>query len=73
MQQHYEVLGRFSLPTTLPEGVNTSSTIAYLHRDKKARGSITFVLQNGQGNLEVVPGISLSEIEAAFASMRSWS
>ncbi len=72
VERHYEVVDRFALSSVLPSGVTADAVMAYLARDKKARGSITFVLADRLGSLEVVSGISGSEIQRAIESMRSW-
>lgn len=72
VEGHYEVLDRFSLSSLLPSGVTADAVMGYLARDKKARGSLTFVLADRMGRLEVVSGITEAEIQRAIDATRGW-
>lgn len=69
---HYDVVDRMGLPDRLPDGVDVEDTFPFLERDKKAMGSITFVLRSrGSEALEVVRGIDRDDIRRAWAAMRA--
>ncbi|CAG4931228.1 MULTISPECIES: 3-dehydroquinate synthase family protein [Acidithrix] len=72
LDRHYEIVSRFELSTSIPDSVDFDDVIGYLARDKKAYGSLTFVLMNQTGELEVVNGIPSQLIESAIASMGSY-
>lgn len=69
---HYDVVTRMGLPDRLPDGVDVEDTFPFLERDKKAMGSITFVLRSpGSEALEVVRGIERDDIRRAWAAMEA--
>ena len=70
LNAHYEVVERMGLPRWLPEGLDVEETFPYLERDKKAMGSMTFVLESAAADgLEVVRGVSREDVRRAWAEM----
>ena len=62
VEEHYEVVhGVYGLRTPLPVGVDGTRLVQDMGRDKKALGSLTFVLDSDSG-LEVVTGIEEAAI-----------
>jgi 5-deoxy-5-amino-3-dehydroquinate synthase len=65
---HRRVVAGYDLPVGLPAGLDPDELVALFARDKKAIGSVTFVL-DGPGGVEVVTGVERAAIDAAFAAM----
>jgi len=67
VEDHYGVVhGLYDLRPPLPTGLAIDALIASMARDKKALGSLTFVLDSDRG-LEVVRGVSETDVHAAWA------
>ena len=70
VDQHYAVVGgTYELATALPSGLDPQHLVALMGRDKKALGSLTFVLDGSDG-VEVVPGVDPADALAALSAMR---
>ena len=70
VDQHYAVVGgTYELATALPDGLDPQHLVALMGRDKKALGSLTFVLDGSDG-VEVVPGVDPADALAALSAMR---
>ena len=67
---HREVVGAFDLATGLPAGTDPERLLAFMGRDKKAQGDLTFVLDGPEG-VEVVRGIDPADVVATLADMES--
>lgn len=72
VERHYSIVRKFGLDPTLPAHVDCESILPYLYRDKKAHGSLTFVLLNGSKDLEVVEGVTEDDICRAVAVMKEY-
>ncbi len=72
LEHHYEVLARFGLSTRLPLGARFDTLLPFLYRDKKAHGTLTFVLPRTGSVLEVVSGISENAVQAALDAMSAF-
>ena len=71
LNAHYEVVERMGLPSRLPAGLDVEDTFSFLERDKKAMGSMTFVLGSGAvDGLEVVRGVGRDDVRRAWQEMR---
>lgn len=46
---HYEVVSSLGLPTSAPVGCDADRIVGLMRRDKKAVGSLTFMLRSGDG------------------------
>ena len=69
VDEHRHVVGGiYGLATTAPEGLDADDLIALMARDKKALDGLTFVLDGPRG-VEVVAGVSTSDVRAALARM----
>ena len=68
--QHYDVLRRYQLPTTLPPDTDDDEVVRVMARDKKATTGLTFVL-DGPSGLEVVRGVPESAVRDALDLVRS--
>jgi 3-dehydroquinate synthase len=65
-----EMLTRFGLPTTAPEGLAAADLITLMRRDKKAAGGLTFVLPApGGGPLERVDDPPAAAVDRALAAV----
>jgi len=67
---HRKVVGAFDLATGLPTGTDAPQLLAFMGRDKKAQGDLTFVL-DGPDGVEVVRGVDRAEVVATLADMES--
>ena len=67
---HRRVVGEFDLATGLPAGVDPERLLAFMGRDKKAQGDLTFVL-DGPAGVEVVHGVDPADVVATLADMES--
>lgn len=65
---HRKVLDSLELPTELPQGVSARTLLQFMARDKKARHDLTFVL-DGPDGVEVVPGVSETDVLGTLAEM----
>lgn len=66
---HHEIVrGRYGLPATIPHGVTIDALLPLMAKDKKSRGSLTFVL-DGPDGLEMVDGIAPEMVRGAFADL----
>lgn len=69
VRAHHDVVrGRYGLPATVPDGVSVDDLLPVMAKDKKATGSLTFVL-DGPGGLEVVDHVPEDAVRAAFADL----
>jgi 5-deoxy-5-amino-3-dehydroquinate synthase len=66
--EHDALLGGYDLPTRLPPGVEADELVTIMHRDKKATGDLTFVL-DGPAGLSVVHGIEEADVVATLAEV----
>ena len=65
-----EMLARFGLPTTAPDGLAAADLITLMRRDKKAAGGLTFVLPApGGGALERVDDPPAAALGRALAAV----
>jgi 3-dehydroquinate synthase len=65
-----QMLARFGLPTTAPDGLAAADLVALMRRDKKAAGGLTFVLPApGGGPLERVDDPPAPALDRAFAAV----
>jgi 3-dehydroquinate synthase len=65
-----EMLARFDLPTTAPDGLSAEAVITLMRRDKKAAGGLTFVLPGaGGGPLERVDDPPRAAVERALTAV----
>jgi 3-dehydroquinate synthase len=66
------LLERFSLPTSLPDGMKTEDLIHSLKRDKKFEdGQVRFVLLKSAGDAFVSDKVTLRDIEKAIEELRA--
>jgi 5-deoxy-5-amino-3-dehydroquinate synthase len=70
VSHHRRVVGAFDLATRLPPDFDPEQLLAFMGRDKKAQGDLTFVL-DGPGGVEVVRGIDRTDVVATLAEMES--
>jgi 5-deoxy-5-amino-3-dehydroquinate synthase len=69
VQHHYDVVGgAYELDTALPAGLDRDELVALMGRDKKAVGSLTFVLDGPRG-VEVVAGVDPAAARDALDRM----
>ncbi|HEX3334545.1 MAG TPA: 3-dehydroquinate synthase family protein [Acidimicrobiales bacterium] len=68
VEEHRQVIASFDLPTDLPRGVDAERLVAFMGRDKKAQGDLTFVL-DGPSGVEPVHGIPADDVVATLAEM----
>ena len=73
LDEHYEVLSKFSLDISIPMSVTIDEVLPFIVRDKKSRGSITFVLAQSHGEPSVVRDISTNDLEAALQALHRYS
>ena len=64
---HEEVISALGLPSRIPAGIEDRELLTFVQRDKKATGSITFVL-DGPAGPEVVSGIDLDLVAEVLCS-----
>jgi 5-deoxy-5-amino-3-dehydroquinate synthase len=65
---HCDVVRGYSLPTELPPNVDLDELVGVMHRDKKAVGGLTFVL-DGPSGVEVVKGVPENDVRLALMAM----
>ena len=68
VEHHRQVVGAFDLAADLPAGTDPEQLLAFMARDKKAHGDLTFVL-DGPDGVEVVRGIDGADVVATLADM----
>ena len=68
VEEHRRVIASFDLPTDLPRGADAGELVAFMGRDKKAQGDLTFVLDGPRG-VEPVHGVAASDVIATLADM----
>jgi 5-deoxy-5-amino-3-dehydroquinate synthase len=68
MREHVEVVAGYGLPTGLPAGVDLDKLVAIMRLDKKASGSLTFVLDGPRGP-ELVTKVAAADVLAALAEI----
>lgn len=68
--EHRRVVGRYDLPSRLPDGLDDDRILALFARDKKATRETTFVLLDGDGQVTPVAGISETVLRDALAALR---
>jgi 5-deoxy-5-amino-3-dehydroquinate synthase len=68
VREHGEVVGGYGLPTELPSDVAADALVAIMRLDKKAMGSLTFVLDGPRGP-ELVTGVPEAAVLSALAGM----
>lgn len=66
--EHRAVVEGFGLPSRLPAGVDHRELLAYMARDKKAQGDLTFVLDGPRG-VEPVPGVPATVVLEALEEL----
>jgi 5-deoxy-5-amino-3-dehydroquinate synthase len=66
--EHEEVVRSYGLPSSLPAGADAASLIEIMHRDKKAAGDLTFVL-DGPNGVEPVRDVPVELVERVLAEM----
>jgi 3-dehydroquinate synthase len=65
-----QMLARFGLPTSAPDGLAAADVLTLMRRDKKAAGGLTFVLPApGGGPLERVDDPPAAAVERALAAV----
>ena len=68
LEEHHSIVrGLYGLDIAIPAGMSIDSLIAAMGRDKKALGSLTFVLDGADG-LAVVDDVSPDDIRAAWTA-----
>lgn len=65
VEEHRGVVGTYGLPTTIPDVVDGDELVRLMHRDKKAREGITFVL-DGPSGVEVVADVAEDDARRAL-------
>jgi 5-deoxy-5-amino-3-dehydroquinate synthase len=68
VDEHKAIVAGYDLPTELPPGANADELVAFMGRDKKAHGDLTFVLDGPHG-VEPVRGVARADVVATLASM----
>lgn len=67
--EHVRVVAADDLPVNLPPDLDADELVTLMQRDKKATGAgLTFVL-DGPGGVELVPGVSETDVLAVLAEM----
>lgn len=62
------LLQRLGLPTTIPEGLDPQALLARMRLDKKAdAGGIRFILCDGAGSAQIVPGVDEATVLSVMA------
>ena len=68
VRDHDEVLSAYGLTPLLPADAGPDELVAFMRRDKKARGGLTFVLDGPRG-IEVVEGVDEEPVYATLETM----
>lgn len=69
VEEHRAVVESYELPERLPPEADADELITLMGRDKKALGTVTFVLDGPRG-LELVRAIDRGELHAALEALR---
>lgn len=69
VSEHYEVVHAYGLPDRLPVEMDPDQLIELMAKDKKAFGSLTFVLDSSKG-VEVVSDVSANLVKRAIDYIR---
>jgi 5-deoxy-5-amino-3-dehydroquinate synthase len=69
VEEHRAVVASYDLPRSLPAGADSDELITLMGRDKKALGTVTFVLDGPRG-LEIVRDVERGELAAALEALR---
>lgn len=64
---HYEVLDAFGLAARPPAGLDPDALVTLMGADKKALGSLTFVMLDGDHMLQVVDDVSADTVRAVLS------
>jgi 5-deoxy-5-amino-3-dehydroquinate synthase len=64
--EHYDVLARYELPSTVPASLDPARLLELMARDKKATGGLSFVL-DGPDGIEVVHGVEPDDAAAPLS------
>jgi 5-deoxy-5-amino-3-dehydroquinate synthase len=70
VEHHRRIVAGFGLAVALPSAGDPDQLVAFMERDKKAQGDLTFVL-DGPDGLEVVRGVDRADVIATLADMES--
>ncbi|HET7488245.1 MAG TPA: 3-dehydroquinate synthase family protein [Acidimicrobiales bacterium] len=65
---HDRVVGSYGLPRSLPAGSDPDALVALMARDKKAHGSLSFVLDGPEG-VEPVDGVQADDVRAVLKEL----
>src|SRR5207237_2779939 len=66
VKEHYAVVEGYGLPTAIPDNADPEQLVALMARDKKARRSLTFVL-DGPAGVELVNGVEPADVLTALS------
>jgi 5-deoxy-5-amino-3-dehydroquinate synthase len=66
--RHREVVSSYGLPMEVPAGADADQLLAFMARDKKAHGDLTFVL-DGRAGVEPVSGVDRALVRRVLAEM----
>ena len=66
--EHRAVVSSYRLPATMPRGTDADQLLAFMRRDKKAHGDLTFVLDGADG-VESVPGVDPGVVRRILSEM----
>lgn len=72
LEEHYRALLKFSLDVSIPREVTIQDVMPFISRDKKNRGSITFVLAQSNHEPSVVRDVSVGELETALHAVHRY-
>jgi 5-deoxy-5-amino-3-dehydroquinate synthase len=70
VDEHVAVIDAYGLDAALPAGLDHDELLALMARDKKALGTLTFVL-DGSAGVELVTGVEPAAVTAALARMEA--
>ncbi len=68
VERHIELIRHYGLPYLLPEKAEASDLVEFMKRDKKAAGSLTFIL-DGPNGVEVVKNVSEQTVKETIEYM----
>lgn len=66
VDEHTRVLGEYDLPNRPPSGLHPDELLALMARDKKAVEALTFVLLDGDGELQVVADVDPAVVRSTL-------
>ncbi|MFP5577832.1 MAG: 3-dehydroquinate synthase family protein [Acidimicrobiia bacterium] len=66
---HRDIVTRYELPTTIPDGLGDDQLLSLMGRDKKALTGLTFAL-DGEHGVEIVTGVDPDIARAALGDVR---